>query len=627
MCGIGPRQMALVTALCFARPADIANVPIWYGTQSIMMKIFLTSLLAVLFLSAGLRAQDAPAGSVWLQIEALPTLTEAEARARAYTGVFPNVAGFELRSGWYGILLGPYSADSAPARLAALKAERLIPVDSYLTDPASFRGPFWPVGLTGVTVAPVEEAPLTPDPLTLDTQPSAEPAEPALPPVLPDETVAEARDSEAALEDPARQELQTALQWFGFYTSTIDGDFGPGTRNSMAAWQEAQAYDPTGVLTTAQRDVLLTGYRAAQAELGLETVIEAESGIEITLPMALVQFDHYEPPFVHFAEKGASGVRVILISAPGDQTTLYGLYDSLQTLSVVPTTGARERRERSFTLTGQSGGLESHTYAELTGGLVKGYMLIWNPKDGERMARVLAAMQASFKPVGERALDPGLVPMPEDQRRGLLAGLEVRRPTLSRTGFFVDAEGAVLTTTAATQNCARITLDMETEATVVTSDAAGGLALLRPVTALSPRVVADLATSAGRLGADVAVSGYSYEDQLPAPTLTFGTLEDTKGLDGEPGLNRLAIATLAGDAGGPVFDAAGSVLGLLLPPAEQATRQLPQGVSFAASTSAIAAFLAKGGITPRPSARSGSIAPEDLNRLATGMTVLVSCWD
>ena len=599
------------------------------------MKRVLTGLFAVLLIAFAaatpLRAQEAVAGSVWLQIEALPTLTEAEARARAYTGVFPDVAGFQLRSGWYGVVLGPYSAESAPERLAALKAERLIPNDSFLTDPASFEQGFWPVGfesVTGVTVAPVEQLPLSDDLLeTLPDPMAAEPDVVEVMPALPDETVAEARDSEALLERPAREELQTALQWFGFYTSTIDGAFGPGTRNSMAAWQEASGYEPSGILTTAQRDVLLAGYREAQAELGLQTIVEPESGVEITLPLALVQFDHFEPPFVHYAEKDGSGVRVILISAPGDQTTLYGLYDSLQTLSVVPTTGARERRERSFTLSGQSGDLESHTFAELSNGLVKGYMLIWNPRDGDRMRRVLAAMQQSFKGVGDRALDPGLVPMPDEQRRGLLAGLEVRRPTLSRTGFYVDADGAVLTSIAATASCGRITLDLETEATLVAQDATSGVALLRPLTPLAPRSVANLMQGGGQPGAEVAVSGYSYEDQLPGPTLTFGTLEDTKGLNGEAGLTRLAVGTLPGDVGGPVLDGAGSVVGMLLAASDQAARKLPKGVAFAASAPVLRDFLSTQGITPPSDAPAGALSPEDLNQLANNLTVLVSCWN
>ena len=38
-----------------------------------------------------------------------------------------------------------------------------------------------------------------------------------------------------------------------------------------------------------------------------------------------------------------SGVRVLLISQSGDQGTLFGLYDIMQTLEIVPMEGPRDR--------------------------------------------------------------------------------------------------------------------------------------------------------------------------------------------------------------------------------------------------------------------------------------------
>lgn len=584
--------------------------------------IFLLSLMATLTIGAGARAQD----QIWLQIEAQPTLREAEDRARAYTGAFPDVVGFQLNTGWYAITLGPYAPEAGAAKLAAMKSERLVPGDSFIAFPGSFRRQFWPVAATGSTLPTINATP-TPETVTEPLRAPEIIAAPVAPIGLPDETPAEARRSESALSREDREALQTALQWFGFYTSTIDGAFGPGTRAAMAAWQEANAADPSGILTSAQRATLLAGYGRAQAELGLQLVSEPEAGIEITLPLALVGFDHYAPPFVHFTERNGSGVSVVLISQPGDQSSLFGLYDTLQTLSMMPLAGARERGERSFFITGQSATLESHTYAELSNGMIKGYMLTWKPQDGERMARVLATMQKSFRPTGERALDPGLVPLSEETRRGLLSGLEVRRPTLSRSGFYVDAAGMVLTTPEATQSCGRITLDGDTEADVILSDAAFGIALLRPRKALAPRAIAELLTTSSRIGGEVAVSGYSYEGALNAPTLTFGTLEDTAGLQGEAGLNRLSLEALPGDVGGPVFDATGAVLGMLLPRPAQGTRQLPTDVNFAASASVLATVLAQAGITPTASSRQAAMAPEDLSMTAGGMTVLVSCWN
>jgi hypothetical protein len=93
------------------------------------------------FLAGGIaRAQD----QAWVQIEAKPTLAEALERARAYTSVFPDVAGYTLRSGFYGIVLGPYSSEEAAVKLLYLRREGLIAPDSFMVDASSFRNRFWP---------------------------------------------------------------------------------------------------------------------------------------------------------------------------------------------------------------------------------------------------------------------------------------------------------------------------------------------------------------------------------------------------------------------------------------------------------------------------------------------------
>lgn len=588
--------------------------------------MFVIGLLLAFVITPVAQAQDQAQDQVWVQIEALPTLRDGEDRARAYASAFPNVAGFQLRSGWYAVVVGPYGVAAGAAKLVELTQENLVPQDSYIADGSDFRQQFWPFGVTGLTPLPDTTGTTTPEPLS----PDVAVAEPGITPELiaiPEETKAEARQAESTLPREDREALQLALQWFGYYASTIDGDFGPGTRNSMAAWQADNGVEPTGVLTTTQRGTLLAAYGQAQAELGLQIVVEAASGIEITLPTALVKFDHYEPPFVHYAEKDGSGVRVILISQPGDQSSLYGLYDILQTLEVVPFEGERTRGERSFTISAKNTKLESYSFAELSGGLVKGYMLVWKPSDAERMTRVLAAMQASFKSSGDTALDPGLAPMADDARAGLLSGLEVRRPKFSRSGFFIDATGTVLTTEEAVKNCGRVTIDRDKDADVVFADAVTGIAMLKPRVALSPTNIAEFQTKPERIGSEIAVSGYSYEDTLPAPVLTFGTLEALQGLNGETGIKRLTLDTRPGDAGGPVLDGTGSVLGMLLPNVSDPKKVLPAGVVFAVTSAAIASKLATQSIATQPSARSGAMAPEDLSRLATGMTILVSCWD
>ena len=125
----------------------------------------------------------------------------------------------------------------------------------------------------------------------------------------------------------------------------------------------------------------------------------------------------------------------------------------------------------------------------------------------------------------------------------------------------------------------------------------------------------------------MTVPGYSYEDRLPAPTLTFGTLDDLAGLNGEAGLNRLSLQSLPGDAGGAVLDSSGAVLGMLLSAAPENGRQLPAGVAFALPNAEIARLLAPTGVTPLPATNSSALSPAALADTAMGMTALVSCWE
>lgn len=592
------------------------------------MKIwgFLAAVLAFCGFVTMAAAQD----RAWIQIEAQPTTAKAIERAEAWAGVFPDVAAYETRTGWTVVTLGPYDPAEAAGRLNDLRGNNMIPPDAFISDGAGYGAQVW----TGGSAAPAQPATPeagTPEATTPEAEATAEPeaAAPEAPVVVeePDETPAEARASEALLLKEERVALQQALAWYGFYQGGLDGAFGKGTRGSMAAWQEANGYEPTGILTSRQRATLVGNYQADQAEFGFSTQSVAEAGIEITLPLSLVEFTGYEPPFVRFDAVNGSGLTILLISEPGGAEALSGLYDILQTLEAVPPGGERSKGEDSFTLSASGPGVESYAYAATAKGMVKGYLAIWNPADADRMARIVPVLKSSFRPVGDKALDPGLVPMEDALRSGLLAGLEVRRPKLSRSGFFVDAAGTVATVAEAVDQCARITIDHDTEATVTLSDAASGIALITPSTPLAPPAVAALAASSPSPGTELAVAGYSYEDKLPAPVLTFGVFEEAKGLAGEPGLVRLSAPVLAGDRGGPVVDPSGAVVGLLIPGGAPQGKEMPQGVAFAADVPVLSALMARAALTPVMATTTAAATPDALNRAALGMTVLLSCWE
>ncbi|MBN2905749.1 MAG: peptidoglycan-binding protein [Rhodobacteraceae bacterium] len=581
------------------------------------MKNFVICVFLMIAAALPAAAQD----RAWVQIEAHPTLRIAEDRARAYSGVFRNVGAFQIASGWYSIALGPYDPLTAETELRRMRGEGLIPRDSFISDGADFRRQVWPVGARPETAAPQT----TPAPVATPEPQDDAPAAPVMV-TLPDETPAEARRSEAALDRDARAQIQTALQWEGFYSSAIDAAFGPGTRRAMADWQAAQGDEPTGILTTRQRAALLDGYQAQIDRLGMQNIEETEAGIRIDMPLGLVKFDRYEPPFVHYEARGDSGVRALLISQRGDQATLFGLYDIMQTLEIVPLNGTRERTDRDFTLTGQNDALTSYTYATLTGGMIKGFTLIWGPGENKLMTRAAQMMRKSLDSVPNVALDETLGEASADQRADMLSGLEIRKPDATHSGFFVDAAGAVLTTLTGLDRCNRITIGPELEASLTASDPALGLVVLRPARALAPIEYASFQVAVPRLKSDVAVSGFSYGEVLDLPVLTYGTLADLRGLDGEDNVQRLDLAALPGDIGGPVLDASGAVLGVLLARPE-GPRQLPENVRYAADVQSITTFLTENGITPRAAQTEGALPAAVLTRRAADMTVPVSCWN
>ena len=592
------------------------------------MKKFVTALVIIVGCAWG---SLAAAQTVFVQIEAHSNLPDAQESARQYATRVPDVNGFRFTTGWYVIALGPYDLNTAVAQINQLKAQRAIPGDSYLVDRNAYSNQFYPIGANALT-APAQTAPSGPSnteetTTAANTETSTTTETVTAPTEEPEETRREALRSESQLTRQQKFNLQIALQWFGFYNGAIDAAFGPGTRNSMAAWQQSEGIEPTGVLTTRQRAKLTGDYEAVLASLDLRVLVDSRAGIELEMPQAMVAFDRYDPPFGHYEAINDSGVKVLLISQTGDENTLLGLYDIMQTLKIVPLEGERKRSSNRFTLTGQNSEITSYTHAMLDGSEIKGFTLIWPTGDDKRREVTLKAMRDSFKPIRGTVLPNTIGDGTLEQSLDLISGLEIRRPTASRSGFYIDTNGTVLTSADTVQSCARITLDEIYDATIVAQDDALGLAILKPSEALAPIDFARFLPGVPRLQSEVAVAGYSFEGMLGSPTLTFGTLADVKGLAGEQTLKRLALNASSGDAGGPVFDTSGSVMGMLLPNKTQNGKQLPEDVNFATDALAIAEFLSNNGFAPAASDSSSDMSAEEMTRQANNLTVLVSCWD
>ncbi|MEL6609582.1 MAG: trypsin-like peptidase domain-containing protein [Pseudomonadota bacterium] len=561
--------------------------------------------------------------TVWIQIEAQPSLRAAEDRVRVYAAQLPDVAGFQVSQRWYAVALGPYTRPDAQQQLNRLRGFGQIPRDSFLTESATFRRQFWPIGANDLAAAPL----ILPDPATPGAQDETAQAEtPSAPaPIAPDETLREARASEARLTRDEKRALQTALQWAGFYNAAIDGAYGRGTRRAMTDWQAANGYEETGVLTTLQRAALLQDYNSILDGLGLRQVAEAQAGISIQLPMDVVAFEGYEPPFAHYKPTGDLPVQVALISQDGSRDRFAGLYSVLQTLDLVPTEGDRSLRRDSFVIEGIDATRATRIEMSYASGAMKGFMLVWPAGDEKRRARVLDEMRASLQLL-PGTLDPAIAPPDETQEPDLLSGLEIRKPENTTSGFYIDGAGTVLTSASALDSCGRVSIAPDVDADIQLVDAALDLAVLRPRNSLSPLDFARFQALVPRLKDEVAVAGFSYGGELGAPTLTLGAVEDLRGLDGDDRVKRLKLRAQPGDSGGPVLDRSGAVLGLLQTPPASDAQVLPADVRFAADVDTIRAALTQQGIAITEVDTLGVLDPVELSDLARDITVLVQCW-
>lgn len=590
--------------------------------------IWLVAAVALLGMPAAAQQADEV---VWVQVEAQPNLRDALARAEAFAQRFDDVNGFALGGGWYAIALGPYRPADAEQVLSVYRAEGAIPRDSYIALNTSYGSRFFPPAqdllrrTAPAVTSPAVAAPAEPEEPEIEAPAISSTIEALALAARQDlETPEQARLAERTLTEDDRRSLQEALQWSGFYDAAIDGAFGPGTRRAMAAWQGFNGLDETGTLTAAQRALLLGQYNEVLEGLGMARYRDETIGMALQLPLGVVAFDRYEPPFAHFTPTGDDEARVLLISQPGDRATLASLYDVMQTLDIVPLDGPRRLEGDAFTLVGRSEERVSETRVRLHDGALKGFTLVWPAGDELRRERLVEEMARSLVPL-EGVMDPALGEGAH-QQLDFIAGLAVRKPRVARSGFFVDPRGVVVTTTEAVENCRRILIDDTYEARVSLSDPASGLAVLTPLERLAPPRVAQFSPMAPRLQSGVAVAGYSFEGMLGAPSLTFGTLADLKGLGGEPEIKRLQLASLPGDAGGPVFDDNGHVVGMLLPRADR-DRQLPDDVNFALAGDVIARLMRDAGIAMSTADGGSVLAPEDITSQGIGVTVLVTCWE
>ena len=546
----------------------------------------------------------------WVQVEAHPNKAAAIEEARAYSKSIPEVNAYDIGAGWFVVSIGPFDEAEAQTRLFDLRSIGLIPMDSFLSRGSNHQDKIWPV------VSTQKNTLRTLAPVAVETEASQLPLE-------PEETLEEALKSESTLSRDEKKQLQIALKSAGYYSFTIDGDFGRGTRNAMRAWQNGTNLPSTGVLTTAQRKFLLWQYNSALASFGLKTVSDTNTGVTLNLPLELVKFSKYDPPLAHFPSTTGGAHAAYVISQEGDKKSLRDLYKALQTLEILPKSGDRTLKADRFEITGKNGEIVSYAHATLQNKTIKGFILVWPVGDEERRRRVLANVKASF--IRFDGVLSANIGSNATQKIDLLFGLDIKKPAFVRSGVFVSTSGHLVTAARDLATCSRITVENKYEVSVVKTDVAERIALLRITEKIAPKAIAELSSSVAGLGDFVIGAGFSFGGRLSEPSLISGRIKEFQSLSRNSDYMRMAMVTRDSDSGGPILDRRGRLIGIIVKAVEDG-RNLPEDVSYALKADKVIELMRDVGLYVTYRDAFKPLSDVVLAQTAQDMTGVVSCW-
>ena len=180
----------------------------------------------------------------------------------------------------------------------------------------------------------------------------------------------------------------------------------------------------------------------------------------------------------------------------------------------------------------------------------------------------------------------------QESRLALARGPHARNERSASSGTaWVTTSGYVITANHVVEGHEKIVLRTATgtavHATVVTRDRANDLAILRAAEAAALPPGLALAGAPARLGATVMTVGFPHPEVMGvAPKLTVGNVSALSGVADDPRLYQVSVPVRAGNSGGPLVNAAGEVIGVVVAKLDAVkvfrfTADLPESVSYA----------------------------------------------
>jgi S1-C subfamily serine protease len=202
----------------------------------------------------------------------------------------------------------------------------------------------------------------------------------------------------------------------------------------------------------------------------------------------------------------------------------------------------------------------------------------------------------------------------------------------SGTGFYVTADGLLMTNAHVVDGCTRVAISGSGGSEIVrvaAEDATNDLALLE--SGAAPAKFALLRTGV-RLGEGVAAVGYPLSGLLSTSgNFTLGNITALVGLKDDSRYFQISTPVQPGNSGGPLLDSDGNLIGVVsaklnaLEVMIATNGDIPQNVNFAIKASVVANFLESHGVTYKTGGLGAAMQPADIADLAKAISVYVKC--
>lgn len=203
------------------------------------------------------------------------------------------------------------------------------------------------------------------------------------------------------------------------------------------------------------------------------------------------------------------------------------------------------------------------------------------------------------------------------------------------TAFAVSGDGFFLTNSHVVAGCKEVVLrgigDSSQKASVWAQDPVNDLALLKTPDSAAP-VLRFADSNQLRLGQSVVVIGYPLSGTLASGIkVTTGTVSSLAGMYDDTRMVQVSAPIQPGNSGGPVFDEAGSVIGVIRMTLDtvgqaQETGKIPQNMNFAIKASIARVFLESNNVRYATGQTGNNLAATRIAETAGPSVMLTECW-